>query len=434
MAGPGAGEESFQRESLVRVSLRYETSGVFHEGKFLQSQVIETTDLQGVIVDARGYILSYAGSHWMKLGSSRSRLVIRFSDGKSESAQLVAVDERIEVALVETSGASGKEVGLGSDLGQKGLQIVGFVDGRWRKSAICPVDVKSNDLLPERTVIARSCGAKSQAPDAHDGSFLFDRKGRFLGVVTDVEEAGLSGDLRAYRVVPTETLNESVRKLVQNRENLHAGYLGIYPEPDSTKVVVSGVERNTPAADSGLIAGDVIVAVDSQPIQNLVEFGKILRWKGPGAQLELTLERGGGVRKVQPVLSSLPERRPVYGWKLELPRIWSDGSEDPQELKLSPMPLPSHLRFGLVVDTLSPQLASYFKVPDGTGLLVTTVMEESLASRSGFRAGDVLIEINGTRLSSPGVMREILQSGTEGAIVVKFFRDGHLLSRKLVFP
>lgn len=430
---PAAENDLTWSRSLVRLSLKYETSGVFHEGRLLHSRVIERTDFKGVVMDARGYIVSYVGSHWPKMASPQSRLFVEFSDGSSESARLVGVDERISVALVQSPGAARREVGLGSISGQKELEIADSADNHWHKLPVCPIDVSSSKLVPDKTIKARPCFPDANAA-CESGSFLLDQKGRFLGIVTEVEKVGTSKNLKAYRVVPTEVLNDSLRTLINRRENLRAGYLGIFIDPESKMVVVTGVEENTPAADAGLIAGDRIVAANSQPIRDLLEFGRILRWKGPGGRLELTVEREGEEQKLQAVLTSHPVKEPVYGWKLELPRIWGNSAGDEQELKLSPMPLPSYLKFGLVVDTISPQLASYFKVPSGKGLLVTSVQKESLASKSGFQAGDVLVEMNGRKLSSPSDMREVLYTGRDGVIVVRFVRDGVIQSRKLAFP
>jgi len=343
------------------------------------------------------------------------------------------VDERIDVAVVESTRAGRREIGLSNSLDQKRFDIAGFTDGGWTQSALCPVEISSNQLLPGKTILARICRSDPHV-SVGSGGFLLDLSGRFLGIITGVEKTGVSQTLRSYSVVPTDILNDSLRKLVETRENLRAGYLGIYLDSDGKRIVVSGVGRDTPAADAGLLPGDTVVSVDSQPVQDLNEFGKILRWKGPGGELELGVEREGDTRRIKTVLSCHPEQKLVYGWKLELPRIWGGETEVEQELKLSPMPLPSNMRFGLVVDTLSPQLASYFKVPGGKGLLVTSVLEESLASKSGFQAGDVLIEINGTILSSPGIMREVLYTGREGVLAVRFVRNGNLQSRDIVFP
>ncbi len=433
LAGSNTEVKSSWPSSLVRLSLKYETSGLFHEDRyFSQSKVIEVTDFQGVVIDARGYIVSYVGSHWLKMGARQSHLLVEFSDGSSEPARLVGIDERIEMAIVQSGRAAGREVPLGSSLSQKQLTLVFAQNGKWRETALCLVGVHSNPLFPEKTLLARVCDPDSHT-SAERGSLVLDAKGRLLGIVTETDRVGLGENLKRYQVVPTDVLNGSLRELLDTGENLRAGYLGIYGETEGKSVVVTGVGPSTPAADAGLLAGDVVVEVESQRIQNLMELAKILRWRGPGNPLEVAVKRDEEMITVHPVLSSHPEEKPVYGWKLEVPRVWVDDSREQAQLKLSPVPLPSHLTFGLVVDPLSPQLASFFKVPNGRGLLVTSVLEESLASKSGFQAGDVLVEINGTELNSPSDMREVLQSGGNRVMVVRFVRDGTLQSRKLVF-
>jgi len=421
------------RDSLVRISLRYETSGVFHGEKYVsQSRVIEITELQGVVCDARGYVVAYVGNHWLKMRAPQSHLVIEFSDGKSEPGKLVAVDERVNLAVVQSPRAASREITLGHSLKQKRLDIVASLEGEWVESSLCVVDVGAHRLLPEKTVKARICKPNSQQA-AEKGSLVLDPKRRLLGIVADVEEVGVSGTVKAYRVIPTDVINESLRRIVVEGENLRGGYLGIYGETVSNRVLVTGVEDDSAAADAGLLAGDAVLEVDAEPIQELAELGRILRWKGPGSSVDLTVQREEELRNVRAVLMAYPETNLVYGWKLELPKVWGAADAE-EELRLSPTPLPSHLTFGLIVDTLSPQLASYFKAPHGRGLLVTTVLKESFASRAGFQAGDVLIEINGMELASPSTMREVLHSNKDGVIVIRYLRDGHIQKRKLVLP
>ena len=432
--GSSLGEDdSSWRDSLVRISFKYETSGVFQGEEYVsQSKVIEITQLQGVVCDARGYVVAYVGNHWLKMRTPQSRLVIEYSDGKSEPGKLVAVDERIAMAVMESPRAANREIVRGHALKQKQLEIVTSLNGEWGKSSLCVVGVRSHRLLPEKTIKARIC-KPARDRETETGSLVLDPKGRFLGIVTDVDEVGVSNTIKAYQVIPTEVINESLRRVVSEGKNLRGGYLGISGETVSDRVLVTEVVDDTPASDAGLLAGDVVLELDAEPIQDLAEFGRILRWKGPGSRVELTLQREDGLKTVEPVLVAYPETKLVYGWQLELPKVWGEADVE-EELRLSPAPLPSHARFGLVVDTLSPQLASYFKAPHGRCLLVTTVLKESLASRAGFRAGDVLIEINGRELSSPSVMREVLHSGKDGVIIIRYLRDGQIHVRKLVLP
>ena len=56
-------------------------------------------------------------------------------------------------------------------------------------------------------------------------------------------------------------------------------------------------------------------------------------------------------------------------------------------------------RLGITVDSLSDQLAGYFGTKDG--VLVTSVTDNSSASKAGVKAGDIITAIDGTPVSSP---------------------------------
>jgi membrane-associated protease RseP (regulator of RpoE activity) len=58
------------------------------------------------------------------------------------------------------------------------------------------------------------------------------------------------------------------------------------------------------------------------------------------------------------------------------------------------------LYVGADVDVLSTQLASYFGVSDGTGLLVKSVDENSPAATAGLKAGDVITKVNNGAMAS----------------------------------
>jgi hypothetical protein len=58
------------------------------------------------------------------------------------------------------------------------------------------------------------------------------------------------------------------------------------------------------------------------------------------------------------------------------------------------------LYVGADVDVISTQLANYFGVTDGTGLLVKSVDENSPAATAGLKAGDVITKVNTDRMAS----------------------------------
>src|SRR6202008_200062 len=62
----------------------------------------------------------------------------------------------------------------------------------------------------------------------------------------------------------------------------------------------------------------------------------------------------------------------------------------------------SSLRSGLMVQNITPQLGEFFGGKNGQGVLVRSVEKGSRAEKAGFRAGDVIVRINGETITETG--------------------------------
>jgi serine protease Do len=86
---------------------------------------------------------------------------------------------------------------------------------------------------------------------------------------------------------------------------------------------------------------------------------------------------------------------------------------------------------GVSIQPLTPELASSFRVKDAKGALVTEVLPDSPAARAGLRSGDVILEVNGTKVNNPGdLARAIALAPLGRASRLTVWRDKqeHLLS------
>ena len=105
------------RHSLVRVHLDREFSGVVHEGRYIpQIRVQEVVELQGAIIDSQGHIVSYVGSYWPELSVPGAEVSVTTFDGKKHSAQLVGIDERIALVVLESRAIEGHALKFGPAL------------------------------------------------------------------------------------------------------------------------------------------------------------------------------------------------------------------------------------------------------------------------------------------------------------------------------
>ena len=67
---------------------------------------------------------------------------------------------------------------------------------------------------------------------------------------------------------------------------------------------MTNVQPGTPADQSGIRTGDVVVAFDNEPVGSMDEFTVSLRSRSPGDRVELDVARGGNRLKVTVVLGA----------------------------------------------------------------------------------------------------------------------------------
>jgi len=241
-----------------------------------------------------------------------------------------------------------------------------------------------------------------------------------------------SKTIRVWRVLPSQVVTASVQRILKERKNIRAGWLGIMPDPDVGELRIDKVIPESPAEKAGLQSGDVIVEIDDKPVQSRRELAQAIRWRGAGSAVSVSVLREGNLHKLSAVLTERQDKGPVVSWRLEVPSLWNQDERPEEQVRIHRIVLPPHLDLGLVVDPLTPQLAKYFKCPTDHGLLVQTVLPNSPASKVGFQAGDVLTQVNGRDVSSHVDIRESLEAVEDEVLVIQFVRDGRLLIRKLV--
>jgi serine protease Do len=81
------------------------------------------------------------------------------------------------------------------------------------------------------------------------------------------------------------------------------------------------------------------------------------------------------------------------------------------------------LYVGADVDVISTQLASYFGVSDGTGLLVKSVDENSPAATAGLKAGDVITKVNNGVMASRSDWLKTLHNNRGKQVQVTVMRN-----------
>jgi membrane-associated protease RseP (regulator of RpoE activity) len=79
-------------------------------------------------------------------------------------------------------------------------------------------------------------------------------------------------------------------------------------------------------------------------------------------------------------------------------------------------------RLGISTVQLTKQLAEYFGVAEGTGVLVTAVTEDGPAAKAGVKAGDVITTVDGEKIDGPGDVSRAVNKKKEGDVTITLIR------------
>ncbi|QSR87724.1 DegQ family serine endoprotease [Candidatus Methylacidiphilum infernorum] len=80
---------------------------------------------------------------------------------------------------------------------------------------------------------------------------------------------------------------------------------------------------------------------------------------------------------------------------------------------------------GVTISEVTPDLAQAFKLPEATGALVEQVSPGTPADQAGMKAGDVILEYNGQKVTDPRSLRLAVSQTPPGSkVTLKIWRDG----------
>lgn len=269
----------------------------------------------GFIISPDGYVLT--NDH--VAGAAGSTLTVSYSDGRTGSAKLVGTETESDVAVIKIENATnlpavefgdsdGVRVGdpvlaIGAPLALSNTVTYGIV------SAIDRPVVAGDASSPRFYAAIQTDAAVNQG---NSGGPLFDLNGRVIGInsvikslASDEESAGNVGLAFA---IPINQAKRQAQDLIE-RGKARRTVLGA--TPDSTYrnpnggVRLTSVEPGGPAESAGLKAGDVIMRLEDDPVEDPGDLVALIRKYPPGAVVQLEYQRDGGTaHKVSATLAA----------------------------------------------------------------------------------------------------------------------------------
>lgn len=255
----------------------------------------------GIVWSADGVIVT---SHHVI--EHEDNITIGLPDGNTTTATLVGRDPSTDLAVLRATASSltaatwieASDLAVGHlvlALGRPGrtvqatLGIVSALGGSWRT----PTGGQIEHYL--QTDVTMYPG--------FSGGPLVGVEGKIAGVNSSALLRGVS------ITVPTGTVRSVVETLLSHGR-MPRGYLGVSIQPvrlpdalqttigQETGLMVMGVEAGEPAATAGVLQGDIVVALDGQPVRHADDLQTLLTGERVGKAVALKLVRGGQVQEV----------------------------------------------------------------------------------------------------------------------------------------
>ncbi|MDX1583983.1 MAG: Do family serine endopeptidase [Thermoanaerobaculia bacterium] len=380
----------------------------------------------GFIITPDGYILT--NNHVVQ---DANRVEVRLGEEDREyEAEVVGRDPATDLALIkiEADGplptvnlgdSENVRIGdwalaIGNPVGFENSLTVGVVSAKGRALGLSQATSSFENFI--QTDAAINFG--------NSGGPLLNIRGEVIGINTAIVGRSFAQNIGFATPV---NVAKRIYPMLRDEGRVVRGYIGVNISNitsarqmrafglDSRDGALVQQVNEGPAQDAGVEAGDVIVEVDGNDIENTRELIDYVSSKRPGDEVVLTVVRDGERRRIEAEVGERPD------FSLAATEREGGSAEPAQE------------RLGLAVREIDNSVRRQYGIDsDVDGLLVTGVRGLSPASDAGLNEGDVITRVNGRDISTIGDFRRIVEDAESGDLlrlyVTRFFRGGQSTS------
>jgi len=206
---------------------------------------------------------------------------------------------------------------------------------------------------------------------------------------------------------------------------------------EESGVEVTMVDQDAPAGKAGMKERDVILAINGQQIESEEQLRRVIHEIPAGRTVTVGIVRDGQpmTLKVQLAERGLDD----HGYNINIPPIHIPAIHIPP-INMPEVDVPSVVvihsprNSGMMVENLTPQLGEFFGVKGGNGVLIRSVEKGSRAEQAGFRAGDVIVKVNGAPVNDCSDFSRLLRERQANKAAVVVIRDHREQTLNLALP
>ncbi|MBN9046167.1 MAG: Do family serine endopeptidase [Rhizobiales bacterium] len=339
----------------------------------------------GFFISDDGYLVT--NNHVVTAGDSYT---VVMDDGTELNAKLVGTDPRTDLAVLKVNDPKRKftyvafgddskvrvgdwVVAVGNPFGLGGTVTSGIVSARGRDIGDGPYD----DFIQIDAPVNKG----------NSGGPTFNLSGQVIGINTAIFSPS-GGSVGIAFDIPSNTAKQVVDQLIK-KGVVERGWIGVEIQPvtkdiaasiglsDEKGAIVASPQKDAPAIKAGIMAGDVITAVNGQTVQDPRDLARKIANITPGTKAALTVWRKNKSEEVDVTVAAMPKN------------LKDTGSASGEEQ--------NHGERGT---TLGSYGLTVVPAEDGNGVVVTDVDPDSDAADRGIHSGDTIVTVNNQAVKS----------------------------------
>lgn len=384
--------------------------------RFFGEGEIEQFDAQslgsGFIISPDGYVIS--NNHVIK---DADEVVVRLTDRREFTAEVVGTDERSDVALLKIDAKGLPTVKLGTDYKLKA--------GEWVLAIGSPFGFDHTVTAGIVSAIGRSLPRENYVPfiqtdvainPGNSGGPLFNLRGEVIGVNSQIFSR-TGGFMGLSFAIPIEVAMDVADQL-RAKGKVSRGWLGVLIQDVTRELaesfgmakpqgaLVAKVLADSPASKAGFEVGDIVLAFDGHEVDRSSDLPPIVGTTRVGKDVPVKILREGNTKQLVVRTAELPED----------PAAQASAVEPPGSARAD--------RLGITVSDLSAQQREENDAP-GHGVLVTEV-REGPAKQAGVRPGDIVLLLDSNKVKDAQTFKSLAAALPAGkAISILVQRQGN---------
>jgi len=362
----------------------------------------------GVIVSADGYIMTNA--HVVK---GADKIEVTLNDGEVKTATLIGADPHTDLAIIKMDNTKDSPylklgdsdaleicewvIAIGNPFQLQSSVTVGVVSAKGRQG------LNISDLEDFIQTDASINPGNSGGP-------LLDLNGNVIGINTAI--VSRSGGFMGIGFAIPSNMAKNVMDQIIKKGSVTRGFLGVSLQPIDKEiaagfnlskvegVLISGIEKGSPADKAGLQQGDIILEYNNKPIKSLQSFRYDISLMNPDSKVGLKVNRKGKIMNFTVTLGSAAE----------------GGS-----------PAVISQKLGIEVENLNTEMRHQLGYTSGEeGVVITKVKPGSPAAMAGIRPGFLVQAVNHKKILNTSDYEAALNENAQNKRVLLLARNGKM--------